>query len=67
VCGGRAVEGAFADEAAFHLCGHDGDHEQRLVGDGLPVGLVEASFDEVVEDRALLIGGEPQLLADVLG
>jgi hypothetical protein len=31
-CGREAVEGAFVDELAFH----GGDHEQHLVGDGLP-------------------------------
>ena len=29
--------GAFADEVAFHLRSHGGDHEQHLVGDGGPV------------------------------
>ncbi|GAA2769645.1 hypothetical protein GCM10020219_041270 [Nonomuraea dietziae] len=36
--GGQAVQGALADQVAFHLGGHGGDHEQHLVGDGLTVG-----------------------------
>ena len=44
-CGGEAVEGASLNEVAFHLGCHGGDHEQHLVGNGLPVGFVEAGAD----------------------
>jgi hypothetical protein len=45
LCGGEAVEGAFADEVAFHLGGHGGDHEQHFVGDARRVGAVYAGAD----------------------
>ncbi len=43
--GAQPVEGALADEVAFHLGGHRGDHEQHLVGDGRPVGAVDPGAD----------------------
>jgi hypothetical protein len=43
--GAQAVEGAFADQVAFHLRGHGRDHEQHLVGDRGPVGAVQAGGD----------------------
>ncbi len=33
VPGGRGGRGALADQVAFHLRGHRGDHEQHLVGE----------------------------------
>ncbi len=36
--GAQPVQGAFADQVAFHLRGHRGDHEQHLVRDGGAVG-----------------------------
>ena len=41
----QPVEGPLADEVAFHLGGHGGDHEQHLVGDGGAVGAVQARAD----------------------
>src|SRR5260370_32600653 len=43
--GAQAVEGPLADQVAFHLRGHRGDHEQHLVGDGGPVGSVPPGTD----------------------
>jgi len=45
VGGGQAVEGAFADQVAFHLRGHGSDHEQHLVGDAGAGGPVQPGAD----------------------
>ena len=43
--GAQPVEGALADQVAFHLRGHRGDHEQHLVRDGGAVWAVDPGAD----------------------
>ncbi len=62
--GGQAVEGAFADEVAFHLRGHGGDHEQHLVGDGGAGGPVQPGADAGEDVQVDLAGVQLVLQQD---
>jgi len=43
--GAQPVQGALADQVAFHFRGHRGDHEQHLVGGRVPVRAVQPGAD----------------------
>lgn len=43
--GAQPVQGALADQVAFHFGGHRGDHEEHLVSDGGAVRAVDPGAD----------------------